>query len=901
MKLLARPRIVVLGMMTPMPVAGVVWQTAHYLIGLRRLGYDVTYVEAHARTPSAFVKPDDPFGIRGAAAFLDHQLGRFGFGDRWAYQPLHARVEGGEPGAERDSASGGERAAESLGMSHGHLMRAYDRAALILNLHGGTIPRLEHDRERLVYLETDPVLPQLELYHRQETTARFLASHFVHFTFGENLGSPDCEVPVTAAFRFRPTRQPIVLDWWRTDPGERHRRTTVTTVAAWRQWRDIRYRGELYRWSKHEQFEKVLALPEGLSGGLAGEGGAEPESFELALSGIEADDRQRLERAGWAIRDARPLSIDPDAYREYIRGSRAEFTVAKDQNVRLRSGWFSDRSATYLAAGCPVITQDTGFGRTLPTGRGLFAFETLDDARAAIDAVRSDYEGHSRAAEEIAAEHFDAGRVLSRLLDEIGLAAASPRGRPRLAQIDSFSRDLVIRPISRQPTRLPAESARSVLDRPWPGSKDALVPPGDEPSVRPRASVIVVTHNGLLFTRLCVESLLANTSVSDYELIVIDNASTDDTPAYLRALGRAHPQVRVRLSERNLGFAAACNVGLEMARGRALVLLNNDTMPPRWWLGGLLRHLGDPSVGAVGPVTNRICNEAQIETAYGTYGDFMQFAGERRERHAGELRELPTLTMFCFAMRRGTWEKIGPLDERFGVGTLEDDDYSLRIRRAGLRLACAEDVFVHHFDKASFGELVGSGEYDRLLRENRLRFERKWGEPPPTYGRRPDPAYDDLRVRVHELASRSVPAQETVLVASRGDDSLVDLPTCRGRHFPQGPGGAFAGHYPASALDAVCHLEELRREGASYLLLPHTSLWWLEHYEALADRLETHARVIADVPGTGILYGLFQPLDGSGPEAPETSPGSDAQVVASATADAQPVASPHTEWNGGRG
>jgi GT2 family glycosyltransferase len=848
-KLLARPRIVVLGMMTPMPVAGVVWQTVHYLIGLRRLGYDVTYVEAHARTPSAFVKPGDSFGVHGAAAFLNHHLGRFGFGDRWAYQALHSD-------------------GESLGMTEGEVSRAYDRAALILNLHGGTIPRHGHDPERLVYLETDPVLTQLELYHRQETTARFLASHFAHFTFGENFGSPDCQVPVAGAFRFRPTRQPVVLDLWRTDPVERRHRSKVTTVAAWRQWRDIRYRGELYRWSKHEQFEKVLDLPgarpasDKLSALPRGRRlpGEPAESFELALSGIDAVDRQRLEVAGWAVRDAEPLSADPDAYREYIRGSRAEFTVAKDQNVRLRSGWFSDRSATYLAAGCPVITQDTGFGRTLPTGRGLFAFETLDDARAAVDAVRSDYEGHARAAEEIAAEYFDAGLVLGRLLDEAGVATASPRGRPRLTQLDSFSRELVIQPISRHPTRLPEESVRVVLDRPLPGSRDALIPPGDEPSVLPRASVIVVTHNGLLFTRLCLESLLANTSVSDYELIVVDNASTDDTPAYLRALDRAHPQVRIRLSNRNAGFAAACNVGLEMARGVALVLLNNDTIPSRWWLGGLLRHLGDPSVGAVGAVTNRICNEAQIETEYRTYGELMRFSGERRGSHEGERRELPTLTMFCFAMRRGTWEQIGSLDERFGVGTLEDDDYSLRIRRAGLQLACAEDVFVHHFDKGSFGQLVGSGDYDRILRENRLLFEEKWGEPPPTYLRRPDPAYEDLRTRLHELVGRSVPAEETVLVASRGDDSLVELPTCRGRHFPEGTGGAYAGHYPATALDAIGHLEELRREGASYLLFPAISLWWLDHYEALADRLRTHARVIADVPGTGILYGLPESL-----------------------------------------
>ncbi len=830
MRLLGRPRAVVLGMMTPMPVAGVVWQTLHYLIGLRRLGYDVSYVEAHARTPSAFVKTGDPFGVNGAAAYLHRHLSRFGFAGRWAYEALHA--DGG-----------------CHGMSAAELARLYDRAGLILNLHGGTAPRPAHDPDRLVYVETDPVLPQLELFHRFESTARFLASHFAHFTFGENLGTEDCGVPDSSAFRFRPTRQPVVLDLWRTDPAARRERELITTVASWRQWRDIRFRGELYRWSKDEQFEKIRDLPS-----------RAPGRFELALSGVEPEDRERLEASGWAVRDAGPLSADLDAYRAYVRGSRAELTVAKDQNVRLRSGWFSDRSATYLAAACPVVTQDTGFGRVLPTGRGLFAFTTLDEACAALEGIRTDYTGHARAAEEIAAEYFDARRVLGRLLDEVGAATARPRIRPVLSDLDAFPRDLPLEPASRNPVRLPEETARQVLERPWPGSPGALLPPGDEPSVEPKASVIVVTHDGLTLTRLCLESLLANTEVSDYELIVVDNASSDDTPAYLRALARAHPRVRVRLSDRNLGFAAACNRGMAMARGRALVLLNNDTIPPRWWLGDLLRHLADPLVGAVGPVTNRICNEAQIEAGYGLYGELMRFAWERRERHAGERRDIPTLTMFCFALTRSTWERIGPIDERFGLGTLEDDDYCLRIRRAGLRLVSAEDVFVHHFDKGSFGELVSAGEYDALLRENRARFERKWGEPPPRYGRRSNPDYERLRTRARDLVRRHVPERESVLVVSRGDEALVELPSGRGAHFPQAPGGGYAGHHPATAWDAITQLEELRRGGAGYLLLPATSRWWLSHYEELAERLERHACVVADERGTGTLYRLSGPL-----------------------------------------
>jgi hypothetical protein len=168
--------------------------------------------------------------------------------------------------------------------------------------------------------------------------------------------------------------------------------------------------GELYRWSKHFEFMKFLDLPSRTS-----------QRLELALAGCDVEDRRLLEQHGWRIRDASEVSCDLDVYREYIGGSRAEFTVAKDQNVRLRSGWFSDRSATYLAAGRPVVTQDTGFSHVLPTGQGLFGFSTMDEAVAAVDAINSDYQRHSRAASELARAYFDSDLVLTRLLEDCGV------------------------------------------------------------------------------------------------------------------------------------------------------------------------------------------------------------------------------------------------------------------------------------------------------------------------------------------------------------------------------------------------------------------------------------------------------------------------------------------------
>jgi len=385
-------KIVLLGMMSKIPVAGVVWQTAHYLEGLRRLGYDVYYVEAHARTPTTLMSTEQDDGSALAATFIDRACRRFGFGGRWAYHALHddGRV---------------------YGMSEAELMRLYGSAHAIINLHGGTEPRPEHyATNRLVYLETDPVQLQIELSENRPETIAFLEPHCAFFTFGENYGRPGCGLPVSDRFRFLPTRQPVVTDFWADSdipPGD-----ALTTVGNWEQpHREVVFRGETYHWSKHHEFMKVIDLPRRVGG---------RPRFELALSSYDDAAERLLRGHGWDVRPALAFSMEPDPYRAYIAGSLGEFTVAKDQNVRLRSGWFSDRSATYLAAGRPVVTQDTGFGDVLPTGAGLFAFRTVDEATAAVGAIREDYTAHARAASDLAAEYFAADRVLGDLLRRIG-------------------------------------------------------------------------------------------------------------------------------------------------------------------------------------------------------------------------------------------------------------------------------------------------------------------------------------------------------------------------------------------------------------------------------------------------------------------------------------------------
>jgi hypothetical protein len=201
--------------------------------------------------------------------------------------------------------------------------------------------------------------------------------------------------------------------------------------------------------------------------------------------------------------------------------------------------------------------------------------------------------------------------------------------------------------------------------------------------------------------------------------------------------------------------------------------------------------------------------------------------------------------MFCLAMRRETYERLGPLDERFEVGMLEDDDYARRAAQAGLRCACAEDVFVHHFGEASFGALVPTGEHARLLADNKRRFEEKWGMPWRPYERRLDPEYERAVQRTRTAVAQRVPADAGVAVVSRGDERLVELGReRRAWHFPVTGEGEWAGHHPADSAAALRELEAMRARGARFLVFPRTAFWWLEFYDGMAAHLRTACRTV---------------------------------------------------------
>jgi hypothetical protein len=389
---MTRLRVVVLGMAGRVPFAGVAWQTLHYLEGLRRLGHDVRYVEDTGEWPFDVERNTITADPGYTVDYLQRVMAWGGFRDRWVYVAA-------------------SEARRVYGASESAARQALDATDVLINLSGATVLRDEHRRVPVrIYLETDPVLPQLELAGGRQWTIEHLAAHTHHFTFGENLGRADCEVPEVSV-PYRATRQPVVLDWWQPPAVEDDPTALFTTIASWRQTdKDVEWRGQTLRWSKDERFALVLDLPRRTRA-----------RFELALASVDDRSLARLTAHGWRVIDAIALTKDLLPYREYVGASGAEFTVAKAQNVCLRSGWFSDRSACYLAAGRPVVTEDTAFGHVLPVGRGLLAFRTLDEAAAAVESVMARYAAHRQAAREIAHEYFAAERVLADLLSGAGL------------------------------------------------------------------------------------------------------------------------------------------------------------------------------------------------------------------------------------------------------------------------------------------------------------------------------------------------------------------------------------------------------------------------------------------------------------------------------------------------
>lgn len=387
---MSRMKIVVMGYLASCPIAGVVWQHLHYIAGLQRLGHEVYYIEDSARIPynPATGGPDtDPAQ---PTAMLKALAEKFGFRDRWAYCPRHLP----------------QRLSFGLPLQKVHAL--YAQADAIFNLCGAQ--ELHEDllaSQRILLIETDPGAAQVEVDQGRAATLELLRRHHRRFTFGENIGTKDFPVPLHGV-DWLPTRQPVITEWWDTGappPAD----AVFTTVTNWSASATVQWRGRPYRWDKSLEFLKFVDAP-----AVTG------ETFELVTDLPDPAVAALFRRQGWRQLSTAAVNGDPDAYRRYVQASRGEFTATKQIVVALRTGWFSDRSACYLAAGRPVVTQDTGFGR-LYGGPGLAAFTTMEEVADAMQCIRADYTAHCRGAREIAREHFEAVTVLQSVLDRAGL------------------------------------------------------------------------------------------------------------------------------------------------------------------------------------------------------------------------------------------------------------------------------------------------------------------------------------------------------------------------------------------------------------------------------------------------------------------------------------------------
>jgi hypothetical protein len=369
------PTVIVSGMIAATPgQGGAAWAVLQYLLGLRRLGCEVFLIEPAG---DGALTPD-------AARYAREVMARFGLDGRWALVPDRA---------------------EPAGMTHSEVRAAALDADVLLNVAGMlSDPDLLEAIPVRAYLDLDPAFTQL--WHAADGVDMRLDAHTHFASVADAIGEPGCPIP-DCGREWIATLPPVVLEHW--PPAERLERRALTTVGHWRSYGSIHHEGVHYGQKVHS-LRPLIDLPRRVR---------VPFELALAIHPDEVRDLEALRDNGWVRLEPGAVAATPDAYRDFVRGSWAEFGLAKSGYAVSDSGWFSDRSACYLASGRPVVAQGTGFDRRLPVGAGLFAFTTADDVVAAVEELEGNYERHRAAARELAVEHLDSDRVVSSLLERL--------------------------------------------------------------------------------------------------------------------------------------------------------------------------------------------------------------------------------------------------------------------------------------------------------------------------------------------------------------------------------------------------------------------------------------------------------------------------------------------------
>ena len=378
-------RIIVLGVIVRYPLGGMAWHYLQYVMGLARLGHDVYFVEDSDDYPSCYhpdtyvLNTDPSYGLR----FAGDTFNKVGLGDRWAYYDAHTK--------------------RWLGPAATPIDDLCASADVVLNVSAVNPlrPWLTNIPVR-AFVDTDPGFTQVR--HLTDPPKRKLAlQHTAFLTFGENIAAGRSTIP-DDGLPWQSTRQPIVLDAWPVTASPADGR--FTTVMQWDSDEPPEYYNSTRYRTKRATFMAYIELPERME-----------QIFELAIERLPTEIAPMLRERGWALRDPYEPTHTPWTYQRYIQESKGEFTPAKHGYVVSRSGWFSERSAAYLASARPVVTQETGFSDWLPTGAGILSFSNLDEAQAAIDDVNRRYDFHCTEARRIAADYFDSDKVLPQLIE----------------------------------------------------------------------------------------------------------------------------------------------------------------------------------------------------------------------------------------------------------------------------------------------------------------------------------------------------------------------------------------------------------------------------------------------------------------------------------------------------
>jgi hypothetical protein len=383
-------RVIVTGMIATYPVGGVLWDYAQYALGFERLGCEVYYLEdtgCETYDPVRGLYGEDcSFGVN----FLKNELEGISpqLARRWHFRAMDGK---------------------SYGISPGDMDSLVADADLFLNVSGSCLLREAYMRnKRKVLIDTDPGWNHFVNYSKWDKSpgwqgTRGYRRHDYFFTYAGNIGGDDCLLP-SMGLEWKTTRPLVIMDAWHPRPPA----DKWTTVMSWNNFRDpVEYQGKVYG-SKEMEFCKVKSLPGRVSSPL-----------EIAVGGDAP--REEWIKEGWSVIDSHAISRSAKDYRDYIQSSRGEFSVAKNVYAATRSGWFSCRSICYMAAGRPVVVQDTGFSKFIPTGEGVIAFSGLDEAVKGIEEMEKNYARHCGAARDIVGKYFGSDAVLNQMLKEVGL------------------------------------------------------------------------------------------------------------------------------------------------------------------------------------------------------------------------------------------------------------------------------------------------------------------------------------------------------------------------------------------------------------------------------------------------------------------------------------------------